>query len=196
MTRLVGALTMSLDGFIARPDDSVGPLFDWYEAGPVEFQWPGNPMTSHVTEASARYLRATVDEAGAIIVGRRVFDYTGGWGGHHPMGVPVFLLSHSVPDGWPRPDVPVTIVTDGLASAVEQAAAVAGDKAVAVCGPNVIQQCLDAGLLDELRVELAPVLLGEGIRFFGELAHPPVLLDNPIIMESDRVTHLCYHVRR
>ncbi len=196
MATVVAGLSMSLDGFIAHPDDGVGHLFDWYDNGEVDIQWPGNDMVSHVTPTSAAYLRDAIARAGALVVGRRLFDYTQGWGGSHPLGVPVFVVTHSVPEGWPRADAPFTIVTDGVESAVAQASEVAGDKTIGVAGPNIAQQCLNAGLLDELRIELVPVLLGEGIRFFDNLAHPPVMLENPTIIEGDRVTHLTYRVRR
>jgi dihydrofolate reductase len=185
-----------LDGFIAHLDDGVEHLFDWYDNGEVDIQWPGNDMVSHVTPASAAYLRDTIANAGALVIGRRLFDYTQGWGGSHPIGVPVFVVTHSLPEGWPRADAPFTIVLDGVESAVTQASAVAGDKTVGVAGPNVIQQCLNAGLLDELWIELVPVLLGEGIRFFDNLTGPPVMLENPTVIEGDRVTHLMYKVRK
>jgi dihydrofolate reductase len=105
-------------------------------------------------------------------------------------------MTHSIPEGWPRADAPFTIVTDGVQSAVAQAKEVAGDKNVGLAGPNVIQQCLNARLLDEVTIELVPVLLGEGIRFFDNLADPPVMFENPTIIEGDRVTHLRYRVRR
>jgi len=107
---------------------------------------------------------------GALICGRRLFDITNGWGGNHPVGAPVFVVTHTVPEGWPREDAPFTFVTDGPESAVRQAQAVAGDKVVAVATPTITQQLLDAGLLDEIAVNLVPVLLGEGIRFFDNLA--------------------------
>lgn len=84
----------------------------------------------------------------------------------------------------------------GVAPAVEQAQAVAGDKWVGVAGPNIAQQCLDLGLLDEIRIELTPVVLGAGIPFFANLATTPVLLDNPTVVEGDRATHLTYTVQK
>jgi len=197
MATVIASLTMSVDGFVARPDDSVGPLFDWYESGPVAVRWPGMGMgmVSHVTPASAGYLEAVIAEAGAIVVGRRVYDYTSGWGGNHPLGVPLFLVTHHAPPSWPTPDAPFTAVTDGVAVAIEQAAAVAGSKAVALAGPSIIQQALELDLVDEIAVDLAPALLGAGIRFFGELAQPR-LLDDPRVIEGTRVTHLRFRVRR
>jgi dihydrofolate reductase len=198
MGKVIAALSMSLDGFIAAPDDSVPHIFDWYENGPVRFEWPGNDMVSQVTPQSAAYLRATLDESGALVVGRRVFDITDGWAGHHPVGVPVFVVSHRGPEGWDeRHDASrTTFVHDGVESAIRQAQAVAGDKSIGVAGPSIAQQCLDLGLLDELHVELAPVLLGDGIPFFAKQAQAPVLLDNPRVIEGDRVTHLAYTVRK
>jgi dihydrofolate reductase len=192
---VIAALTMSVDGFIAYEDDSVGHLFDWYDAGDVEVRWPGMNMVSHVTPQSAACLRDTIEEAGALVVGRRVYDYTNGWGGDHPLGVPVFLVTHRPPLAWPVPDAPFTAVPEGVAAAVEKAQAAAGGKTVALAGPSIIQQALDLDLVDEIAVELAPVLLGKGIRFFGDLAHAPVLLDDPEVIASARVTHLRFRVR-
>jgi dihydrofolate reductase len=196
VANVIGSLTMSLDGFIAYPDESVGHLFDWYESGETALRWPGMGMVSHVTPASAGHLRDTIEGTGAIVVGRRVYDYTNGWGGNHPLSVPLFLVTHRPPPSWPTADAPFTAVPEGVAAAIEQAKATAGGKAVALAGPSIIQQALNLGLVDELAVDLAPVLLGGGIRFFGELAHSPVLLDDPQVIESARVTHLRFRVRR
>ena len=81
---VIAALTMSVDGFIALPDDSVGHLFDWDDSGEVALAWPGMGLVSHVNPASAGYLRDTIEGTGAIVVGRRVYDYTNGWGGDTP----------------------------------------------------------------------------------------------------------------
>jgi dihydrofolate reductase len=152
-------------------------------------------MVSHVAPPSAAYLQDTIKRAGALVVGRRVYDYTNGWGGSHPLGVPLFLVTHRPPQGWPVPDAPFTAVTEGVAAAIDKARAAAGGKTVALAGPTIIQQALDLDLVDEIAVDLAPVLLGKGIRFFGELAHAPVLLDDPEVTESTRVTHLRFRVR-
>lgn len=195
MADVIAALTMSLDGFVAHLDHSVDHLFDWYESGDVAVAWPGMGMVSHVDPLSARYLEDTIERAGALVVGRRVYDYTNGWGGDHPLGVPLFLVTHHPPQTWPTPDARYTAVPQGVAAAIEQAKTIAGDKTVALSGPSIIQQALDLDLVDEIAVELVPVLLGTGIRFFGDLAHPPVLLDDPEVIEGARVTHLRFHVR-
>ena len=196
MATVVAALSMSLDGFVASPSDEVGPLFEWYANGEVETRWPGMGMISRTTPTSAEHLKQTIDEAGALVVGRRVFDYTDGWGGDHPLGVPVFVVTHAVPEGWPRVNVPFTFVTEGVAAAVAQAKAVAGEKKVGVNGPNIAQQCLNLGLLDEIHVDLVPVLLGEGIRFFEQLKNTPVMLEDPTVIQGGRVTHLTFQVRK
>ena len=111
--------------------------------------------------------------------------------------LPVFVVSHRGPEGWDqRHDPSLTAFVGDLTSAVEQAQATAGEKWVGVAGPNIAQQCLNLGLLDELRVELAPVLLGEGIPFFENLKNTPVLLEDPTVIVGDRVTHLIYAVRK
>jgi hypothetical protein len=117
MANVIASLTMSVDGFIALPDDSVGHLFDWYDSGEVALPWLGMGMVSHVTPASAGNLRDTIEGTGAIVVGRRVYDYTSGWGGDHPLGVPLFLVTHRPPQSWPTPDAPFTAVPEGVAAA-------------------------------------------------------------------------------
>jgi dihydrofolate reductase len=193
---VIAGFSMSLDGFIAAPDDTVPHIFDWYENGDVRFEWPGNDMVSNVTAASAAGLRELVDRTGALVVGRRLFDLTDGWAGHHPIGVPVFVVSHRGPEGWDeRHDgSQTTFVADGLQSALRQAQAVAGDRYIGVAGANIAQQCLQLGLLDQIRVELVPVLLGRGIPFFADLRRAPVLLGEPRIVAGRRVTHLAYDV--
>jgi dihydrofolate reductase len=106
--------------------------------------------------------------------------------------VPAFVVTHRVPEGWPRPDSAVHFVTDGIESAVAQARSAAGSKSVGVHGAQTIQQCLDAGLLDEVHVDLAAVLLGEGVRLFDHLANTPAILGNPKVVTGVGVTHLRY----
>ena len=185
---------MSPDGFVAHPTDGVNHLFAWYANGDVTVPTADPRWTLHTSKASADRLRATFANVGALVSGRRTFDDAGGWGGFHPVGAPVFVVTHSVPDGWPRADAPITFVTDGLDKAVEQAKAVAGDKLVAINSADITQQCLNAGLLDQIHVDLVPVLLGEGIRFFDHLASGPVLLADPEVVEGTGVTHLMYRV--
>jgi dihydrofolate reductase len=197
MSKLVAIMSMSLDGYVADPNDGVGEVFDWYmNSGNVEFNTGGSdPMTFRVSEPSARHLRALWSELGGVLTGRRTFDVAQGWGGNHAWG-PAFVLTHDIPNGWPRPNSTVNFVTDGIESAVKQAKAAAGGKSVGVHGADTIQQLLNAGLLDELSIDVAAVLLGSGIRLFDHLAGTPASLGNPTVVDGVGVTHLRYPVRK
>jgi dihydrofolate reductase len=199
MATLIGSLSMSLDGYIAHHDDTVDPLFDWYEAGDVEVSTARPGMTWHVDEGSAAVLAEVMSTIKAMLIGRRFFEMMDGWGGLHPFGVgiPIIVPVTEIPAGWPRPDRPdVVFVTEGLSAAVDRAREAAGDGVVGVSGPRTIQAVLEAGLLDELQVALVPVLLGGGIRYFDAVAGAPVLLGDPQVVPGTRVTHLRYPVRR
>jgi dihydrofolate reductase len=189
---------MSLDGFVARPDNSVGPLFDWYSGGDVEVPMVGYPITFRVSAASAAYVRAQMESArgSAFVCGRRVFDYTGGWGGNPPGGGRAFVVTHrEPPTDWPAQRLaPFTFVRDGVESAIHQAKA-AGDGNVGVSGPDIAQQCLNLGLLDEVRIDLVPVLFGEGIRYFEHIHNEKVELQRVEVVEGEGVTHLRYRVQ-
>jgi dihydrofolate reductase len=197
MSRLVAIMSMSLDGFVADANDGVGEVFDWYmNSGDVEFNTGGgDPMTFRVSEPSAQHLRQLWSELGAVLTGRRTFEVAQGWGGNHAWG-PAFVLTHAIPDGWPRPNSTVHFVTDGLESAVKQAGAAAGGRAVGVHGADTIQQLLNAGLLDELAIDVAAVFLGSGVRLFDHLAGTPCVLGSPTSVQGLGVTHLRYPVRK
>ncbi|HEY2946959.1 MAG TPA: dihydrofolate reductase family protein [Micromonosporaceae bacterium] len=199
MTKVYTGASMSLDGYIAGPGESgFEHLFEWYGNGDVAIPTTHSDMTFRLSEVSARHLRQILDDTGALVVGRRLFDLTNGWGGQHPLGRPVVVLTHQVPDGSPAEGEHFTFVTGGIEAAVAKASELAGqDKVVGVNGGTIARQCLDAGLLDEVWIDLVPVLLGSGVPFFGQLGKAPVLLDGPIAaVEGDRVTHLRYRVRR
>jgi dihydrofolate reductase len=190
-------MTMSLDGFVADRNDGVAEVFDWYmHSGDVEVHTGGaDPMTFHVSEPSARHIRELTSGLGAVLTGRRTFEVADGWGGNHAWG-PAFVLTHAVPDGWPRPGSTVHFVTDGLESAVKQAKAAAGAKSVGVHGADTIKQLLNAGLLDEISVDVAALLLGSGVRLFDGLERTPSVLGNPSVTAGVGVTHLRYPVRK
>jgi len=196
-SKLVAVMSMSLDGFVADANDGVGEVFDWYmNSGNVEFHTGGSdPMTFRVSEPSAKHLRELWSELGAVLTGRRTFEVANGWGGNHAWG-PAFVVTHQIPAGWPRPNSTVHFVTDGLESAVKQAKAAAAGKSVAVHGADTIQQLLNAGLLDELSIDVASVFLGSGIRLFDHLAGTPTFLGNPTSIQGVGVTHLRYPVRK
>jgi dihydrofolate reductase len=198
MTKVYTGASMSLDGYIAGPAESgFEYLFKWYGNGDVELPTTHPEMTIRLTPVSAEHLRNIIDMTGSLVVGRKLFDSTNAWGGNHPMGKPMVVVTHSVPDGWPRDDAPFTFATDGIENAIEQAKALAGDKVVGVNGGTIASQCLNAGLLDEVWVDLVPVLLGGGTRFFDQLQGAPFELEGPIsVVEGSDVTHLRYRVRR
>ena len=197
MSKVVAIMSMSLDGYVADRHDGVSEVFDWYFAsGDVEFHAGGaDPMTFRVSGPSAGHLRGLWAELGAVLTGRRTFEVAQGWGGKHAWG-PAFVLTHRIPAGWPRPDSTVHFVTDGIESAVRQAKAAAAGKSVGVHGADTIRQLLNAGLLDELAVDVAAVLLGSGVPLFDRLAGTPAVLGTPTVIPGVRVTHLRYPVRR
>lgn len=204
MGKLVADITMSLDGFITGPDDAPGrglgergeALHNWVMGGPWRYEDEARRFAP--LDVDRDVLQQAMGSIGAGIIGRRMFDVTGGWGGNPPGGrdARYFVLTHSVPKEWARPDSPFTFVTDGIDSALEQAKAVAQDKDVGIGGgANVIQQYLAAGFIDELRLHLAPVLLGAGKRLFDHLGGHPIELEKTGTIESPYATHLYFTVR-
>jgi len=196
---LVG-LSMSLDGYIAGPND--GPtnplgdggarLFDWWTAGGERV----GPDDRFRPPARSRAVVREMFDCGAIITGRRTFDIASGWGGHHPLGAPFFLLTHHPPEHSVGPGTGGTVVTGGIESALAQARAVAGKRDIAVCAADMAQQYLRAGLLDEIHVDLVPVLLGGDVRLFANLEGRRFDLECTRVVRSDGVTHLRYRVVR
>ncbi len=192
--------SMSLDGYVAKQDNTIGALFDWLQNGSVEIPTPAGDFAVHLSPLSAERWRQWVSSLGALVCGRTLFDVTGGWQGRHTLDVPIVVVTHHVPTDWveAHPDAPFTFVTDGVESAIAQAKELAGDKTVAVAGGTIARQCLDLGLLDEVAVDLVPVVMGSGNwPFFGELSSEDVLLGNPTVcIQGDRVTHLVFPVLR
>src|SRR5213083_2702252 len=184
MAKVVALMSMSLDGYVADANDGVAEVFDWYFSGDVEVPTASTTsgMTFRVSAPSADHLRGLVTEVGAMLTGRRTFEVADGWGGQHPWDVPAFVVTHHVPDGWPRRGSTVQFVTDGIEAAVARAKSAASPKSVFVHGAQTIQQCLDAGLLDEIGIDVAAALLGAAERLFEHLANTPVVLGNPTVV--------------
>ena len=202
MGKVATGLSMSLDGFIAGPND--GPhsplgdggeqLFAWYSGGETEYGLPGTELVFKVSPQSAELLREVEDTMGACVTGRRTFDISGGWGGKPPLRIPTFVVTHTVPQEWVHAGSPFEFVTDGVESAVRHAKAVAGEKNVAVMAASIVQQCIGAGLLDEIVVNLVPVLLGDGVRLFEHLGATPIELQSTGVIEAPGVSHLKFRV--
>jgi dihydrofolate reductase len=199
MGTVVAQASMSLDGYIAKADNSIGGLFDWYQAGDVESPTATPGITFHLTPASAAYWQEWTSGLGVLVCGRTLFDFTDGWGGRHTMDAPVVVVTHRVPTEWVQkhPDAPFEFVTEGVAAALTRAQAIAGDRTVAVAAGTIAAQCLQLGLLDVVAIDLVPVVMGAGRPFFPGLAPEDVLLGDPeVCVPSERVVHLRMPVRR
>lgn len=204
MGQVYVSLSISLDGFIAGPNDGhefpLGEggerLFQWYSTGDTEYTMPNGIMSTKISRVSADYLNDKLSQVGALICGRRTFDIAHGWGGRHPADVPVVIITHEVPADWADSDAPFTFVTDGIESAVRQARAIAGDRDIGVAAASIAQQCLEAGLLDGIQLNLVPVLLGGGVRLFDHLGAAPINLERVAVIDAPDVTHLEYLVLR
>jgi dihydrofolate reductase len=194
MGKVILNATVSLDGFVADPQDDPGPLFDWYENGPVAIAAGDPERVFHVSRESADYLARTWPRVGAAIIGRRLFDITDGWKGRPANGDHVFVVTHGAPTDWDHPDAPFTFVTDGLESAVRRALAFAGERDVSLTAGDLAGQALRLGLVDEIRMDVAPVILGSGKRFFGDYDGSSLLLEEIESVLGDRVQHLGYRV--
>jgi dihydrofolate reductase len=202
MGKVVTGLSMSLDGFIAGPNDSVErPLG---EGGERLHQWmydlaswrERHGLTGGNTDTDAEVLEESFKNTGAVVVGRRMFDLANGWGDNPPFHMPVFVITHDAKEKVVKEGgTTFTFVTGGIESALEQAKAAAGDKDVSVAGgANIIQQYLSAGLLDEIQIHLVPVLLGDGRRLFDHIGAEQIELEITRVIESPEVTHIKFRV--
>jgi dihydrofolate reductase len=201
MGKVTFNMTMSLDGFVAGPND--GPenglgdggdgLFTWYFSGDTEvFISEGVPPLK-VAKQSAELMKQAFSAYGAGVWGRRTFDIAHAWGGSPP-GSPAFIVTHQVPQEWVKEDSPFIFVTDGVESAIRQAKKVAGDKDVVICTPSILQQALKAGLVDELHIDVAPILIGGGVSLFDRLKTGPINLECIQNVQTPQVTHLGFRV--
>jgi dihydrofolate reductase len=193
MLRVIAKFAMSLDGFIADPKDDVSRLYKWFSNGdtPIQGAMGRVFMTSSV---SAKNYTEFLESAGAFLTGRGDFDASRAWGGTSPMNTPTFIVTHHPPQEWLKPDSPFVFVTTGVEEAVEEAKKAANGKNVLVSGSKIVQQCLNLGLLDELHIDLVPILLSEGVRLFDNLSPKPFDLEILEILEAPGVSHLKYKV--
>jgi len=210
VAKVIVALATSLDGFIAGSNDGgeqpLGDggmrLFDWYFDGDTPVQHYQEAASRGVgvppfklSSSSAEVFEELIKSGGAVVTGRRTYDIAGGWGGNGPVpGLPLFVLTHNVPEHVPQGESRYTYVTDGVESAIKQAKAAAGDKYVSVMGASIPQQCLRAGLVDEIQIHLVPVLLGAGVRLFDNLGSENIELETIRVVDAPGVTHLRFRV--
>lgn len=191
MGTVAAGFSVSLDGFVADENDDISALYGWM-VGQVEQETALEDMD--YTDQGKDVNASRSSTFGAIVSGRRTFDLAQGWGGQHPLGVPVVIVTHEPPTEWANDGKPFSFVTGGVAEAVAKAQEIAGDDTVAVCGPDVMRQCLESGLLDEVGIDLVPVLLGNGVPMFAGEA--PVQLEKISADDAEGVTHLRYRVVR
>ncbi len=192
MSTVVMHNVVSVDGYIAGDNDDVGPLFDWYFNGDAELVDGGS---FKVSRASAGYVRPMWDSIGSMVIGRHLFDLTNGWEGKPPAGEHVVVVSHRPsPDGW-HPEVSYHFAGD-VAAAIAKAKALAGERIVAVAAGDVGGQALALGLIDEVAMDVVPVVFGSGKRYFGPVDGQHLLEDPDVVIRGDRVLHLRYQVRR
>jgi dihydrofolate reductase len=193
MSKVTAGFSMSLDGFVADKDDGVDRVFKWYSIGNVTTDVEAGNTFKMSTEG-AEYIQEAGQAAGVLVSARRTFDIAKAWGGRHPMGVPVVVVTHSPPKEWiNKKGSPFTFVTDGVPSAIAKAREIAGNKDVVVGAPSVAQECLRLGLLDQIQIDLVPLILGKGVRLFERIEAPLELLVTKA-SGNPHVTHLTYRV--
>jgi len=201
MGKVVFNMTVSLDGFVAGPNDNPenglgdggDALFRWYFSGETEFKISQGTPVLKVSSQSAKLIKEALDTYGAGVWGRRTFDIAHAWGGHPP-GRPCFIVTHTVPQEWVYDGSPFTFVMDGVESAIQQAKAAAGEKDVVICTASILQQALRSRLIDEIFIDVAPVLLGGGVRLFDNFGTEPIELESLYAIEAPGVSHLGFRV--
>ena len=182
MATVVADMSVSLDGFVAEADGGVERVFAWYAKPQPESQ----PRQGR-SEPGASGLRV-------IVAGRRTFEQAEGWGGKHPTGAPVIVVTHGIPEGWLREGAAVSFVTEGIETAMKQAAAIADDGVIALATPSVIQQCLTSDSWTAFRSRWSRCCWEPCVPMFGKLTGDPIELENPTVVEGNGVTHLHYRV--
>jgi dihydrofolate reductase len=201
MGKVVFNITVSLDGFVAGPNDSPenglgdggDALFNWYFSGDTEVAISEGTPLLKISKQSADLLKTSLETYGAGVWGRRTFDIAHAWGGHPP-GTPAFIVTHHIPQEWVYEGSPFTFVTDGVESAIHQAKAAAGDKDVVVCTASILQQCLNAGMMDEIHLDIVPLILGKGVQLFDHLDIDPIELERIRVIDAPNVTHMGFRV--
>lgn len=191
MSTVVMHNVVSVDGYIADDNDNIGPLFEWYNNGDVPLSGDG----AMVSQASADCVAPTWDSIGSMIIGRHLFDMTNGWEGTPPAGEHVVVVSHRPkPEGW-HPEASYHFV-DEVSAAIVKAKEPADERTVAVAAGNVGGQALAQGVVDEVSMDVVPVVSGSGKRYFGPVDAQHLLEDPDVVIQGNRVLHLRYRVRQ
>ena len=188
MGKTIMGAVVSLDGFMADDNDGVGPMFDWLGNGDVTWSFPGSRDEVRSTQASADFMLSQYRDMAVVVIGRRVFDLTNGWNGVPAAGEHVFVVTHQPPADWEHAGTAPFTFVDGVEKAITAAKEFAGDRDVDVAAGQIGGQALKLGLIDQVVVNLVPVVFGSGRPFFatGGLAEP-LRLENPTtIVRGDR----------
>jgi dihydrofolate reductase len=198
MGKTVMGAVMSLDGYMADENDGVGPLFDWFGNGDVAWSFEGSEDEVVTTQASADFMLGQYAGEAAVVIGRRVFDLTNGWNGKPAAGEHVFVVTHEPPADWEHANTAPFTFVNGVEEAIAAAQEFAGDRLIDVAAGQIGSQALKLGLIDQVVVNVVPVVFGSGRPFFatGALGEP-LMLENPSrVVQGDRVTHLVFDVSR
>jgi len=187
-------MSISLDGFIAGPNDDLVRLHDWIFTGGTD-RTGGTSRSSAGDSKDAEVMNEMFRSTGAVILGRRTYDIGEPfWGPNPPFRVPCYVLTHRGREMQIRGETTFTFVTEGVESALRQARVAARHRNVSLMGARVAQQFMKAELLDEIQLTLVPVLLREGIRLFENMGTKRVELERERVIESSGVTHIKFRV--
>lgn len=203
MSTVIMHNVVSVDGFIADDHDDVGPLHEWYFSGGTPLRGDRDESYDHsgtgggfmLSRTSADYVRPIWESIGVIVMGRRLFDLVDGWEGRPPAGEHVVVVSHRPRPEGRHPEASYHFVDD-VTAAVAKARELAGDRTVSVNAGDVDSPILAAGLVDEVAMDVVPVVFGSGRRYFGSVEGQYLLEDPHVVVQGERVLHLRYKVRR
>jgi len=198
MGKVILDISVSLDGFITGPNDNrKQPLG---EGGMAIQNWlfSGDQPSRYndffrLSSTNREVFDSSIPNTGAMIVGRRTFDIVNGWEGSHPIqGVPIIVVTHEVPESYIKGNTRFIFATDGIENAVKQAKDAANGKNVSIGTASIAGQCIKAGILDEMHLHVAPILMGNGIRLFEHIGTNQIKLESQQVTDGTDVTHLKY----
>jgi dihydrofolate reductase len=194
--KVIWDVNVSLDGFISKPDDSPGRLLDWYFKGDKESEYHTDSYPFKLSDDDVKIFDGSTKSIGAVVAGRRTYDSTNGWRASYYNPVPMFIVTHDVPQVVPEGKTKFTFVTDGIESAIKQAKTAADGKAVNLLGANIAKQVMEAGLLDEFHVHVAPFFLGDGIRLYNRPGSQQVQFERiSVVGSSSGWTYMKFRLR-